>query len=136
MYSSATFVMQLEAPYMLYGPPSVLYYSCSTHACSCFNYYITYNTIVKIDILYSYCHEVVAHACILMHVHVVQSILDADVLCHFGRGTFSSLQMGRVVLLPLQFPLTDGLQKLPITRNAWVFLQKSATFGFSLVPPR
>ena len=94
---------------MLHGPldPTLCALLLMQHPC-----YITYNTIVKIDILYSYCHEVVSH------VHVVQSILGADVLCRFGRGTFSSLQMGRVVLLPLQFPLTDGLQKLPITRNA------------------
>ena len=37
---------------------------------------------------------------------------------------------------PLQLPLLTSPHAVFITRRAWVFLQNSATLGFSLVPPR
>ena len=56
------------------------------------------------------------------------------ILFLLGRGVFSiSKSIGFLFLL--QLPLTGALQNELMTRNAWVFLQNSCTFGLSCAPP-
>ena len=86
--------------------------------------------------MYVYYTIQIDHIYIYMYLFVYKKSQPDFVMILFrlGRGVFSiSKSIGFLFLL--QLPLTGALQNELMTRNAWVFLQNSCTFGLSCVPP-
>ena len=88
--------------------------------------FILFNTRNNITDLYTHTHKIFLKKC---------QVDFGMILLLFGKGVFS-ISRSTGFLFLLQLPLTGPLQKELMTRNAWVFLQNSCTFGLSCVPPR